>query len=105
MTAFDVAIGTIFNDPNIQESATATPAAGGPAFTVKCSIKRPDRVDGGFNGHAFAAPAVVAEVPKAEWAAPVKGDAFSCADGNFTVDYVGVDLGGLVWRLDLKKAA
>lgn len=104
MTAFDVAVGTIFADPNIQETATVTPAAGGASFTVKCGIERPDRIDGG-PGRGFAAPAVVAEVPKTEWPAPLKGDALVCADGNFLVDYIGVDLGGLVWRLDLKKVA
>ena len=62
------------------------------------------RIDGG-PGRGFAAPAVVAEVPKTEWPAPLKGDALVCTDGNFLVDYVGVDEGGLVWRLDLKKVA
>lgn len=104
MTAFDVANATLFADPNIQESATVAPVAGGSPFTVKCSIERPDRVDAG-PGRGFAAPAVVAEVPKAQWAAPAKHDAFTCADGNFLVDYVGVDLGGLNWRIDLKKVA
>lgn len=103
MTAFAAALGSMYRDPNGPEDIDVTSGAGAP-FTIPGVIRRGDRIDGMLNT-GRAAPAVVAHVRKADWAAPAKGNALTIADGNFTIDYVGVDDSGLLWRLDLKRVS
>ena len=85
MTAFSVALDTLFNDPNLSQAATYTPP-GGSAGDCRVIVSMPDAIVDPFVG----APAVIADrlvdVRVAE-AAPVDGGAF--VFGGLTYRIVG----------------
>lgn len=98
-SAADVAL--FFNPDEFGESATITPSGGG-AFTTDVLVDRGDGVTG-LGGRDFAAPAVVALLPRSSWTGAARGATVVVGGVTYSVDHVGADATGLLWRLDLKR--
>ncbi len=100
MTAFAVAINTLFADPNIGAAATYTPDGGS---AVSCRVIWRAN-DANFDPYAtgMVNPVKLAEVRKSEVASPAEGDTLTVAGSTYTVAAVREpDPLGLTWRLEV----
>lgn len=103
MTAFAIAISTMFADPSIAIDAIYTPVAGVP-MSVRVIARRPDEIVGFGDTRVHAATAVfdvrISEVPS-----PADGDTLEVGGEIFVVQGDPVrDRDGLVWALDTRPA-
>lgn len=108
-TVFDQAVADIFADPNLGVAATYAPPAGAPvACTV--TLRRPN-IDGplGTPGLVLAPAdqdlALVAELRKAEVAAPERGATLTVNGHAYPVRDVRLHASQLTWVLALGKPA
>ncbi|QQA43952.1 hypothetical protein [Pelagovum pacificum] len=101
MSAFSVAVNTMFTGPHHAESATYTPQVGDP---VACRvIRRAPTEDFGIGRGRVSVAGVTFLVRKSEVASPRAGDVITAAGEQRTVDgSPELDPKGLIWTIDTR---
>lgn len=81
MSAFDLAIGSIFDDPNMADDAIWRAGGGSDGVAVRVIRKTPEAIVG-LAGNQFDLAAMLIDVRLSEVAAPAKGDAVDLLDDD-----------------------
>jgi hypothetical protein len=100
MSVFDIAMNTLFADPNLREVAIYLPMQGDAKKVFIISYRPSAFTD--ISGTFIASPTLTLDVRVTDCPAVLPGDKFLVAGKTYTVQAAPrLDSGNLTWRVDL----
>lgn len=103
MTAFDIAVGAMFRDPNVARAATWRVAGTGAPQPIRVISIDPDPVFQ-LSGARVANDGVVLEVVAADVVGIAEGDTIAVGATTYRVQAQPLrQADGLIWRLDVSE--